>query len=185
MGSGGSAGVIAMMDLLVQDLDKDMTESSTEEKNAKAEYEQLMVDSADKRRQDSKSLVDKQSAKADLQGALEASQGKKTIAETAAVDMQKVEGCVEVIPPADLSPRDLDGDLTEKATVERNADAALPIPIPEMAATAYKEQAGDGHGVTTTMDILVHDLDRNLTESATLPQRVHEEKDFASGKCIQ
>jgi len=79
--AAGSAGVIAMMDLLVQDLDKEMTESATEEKNAKAEYEQLIADSADKRRQDSKSLVDKQSAKADLQSALQESQGKKKIAE--------------------------------------------------------------------------------------------------------
>merc|ERR1712204_63042 len=36
---------------------------------------------ADKRRQDSKSLVDKQSAKADLQSALEQNQGKKKLAE--------------------------------------------------------------------------------------------------------
>jgi len=78
--SGGSAGVMAMMDLLVQDLDKDMVESATEEKNAKAEYEQLISHSADKRRQDSKSLVDKQSAKADLQSALEESLGRKKTA---------------------------------------------------------------------------------------------------------
>jgi len=79
--SGGSAGVISMMDLLVQDLDKDMEVSATEEKNAKSGYEQLISESADKRRQDSKSLVDKQSAKADLQSALEENQGGKKAAE--------------------------------------------------------------------------------------------------------
>jgi len=64
-------GVVSMMDLLIKDLDKEMTEAETEEKDAQADYEILMKDSADKRGQDSKSLTDKSSAKADLQAQLE------------------------------------------------------------------------------------------------------------------
>jgi len=44
-----SNGVIGMIDLLVADLDKEMTEAETEEKNAQADYEEMMADSAEKR----------------------------------------------------------------------------------------------------------------------------------------
>jgi len=66
-----SNGVIAMMDILVKNLDKEMTEASTDEKNAQADYEQAMSDSAEKRAADSKSLADKQSAKADAAESLQ------------------------------------------------------------------------------------------------------------------
>jgi len=66
-----SNGIIAMMDTLIKDLDKEMTEAEVEEKDAQADYEQMMKDSADKRAEDSKSLTDKQSALADLKSGLE------------------------------------------------------------------------------------------------------------------
>merc|ERR1719183_1820581 len=66
-----SGGVIAMIDLLVKDLDKEMTVATTEEKDAQGDYEQMMKDSADKRADDAKSLSDKESALADMQAALE------------------------------------------------------------------------------------------------------------------
>merc|ERR1719410_2529223 len=66
-----------MVDLLVQDLDKAMTESATEEKNAQADYEKSTADAADKRRQDTKSLTDKEAAKADMTSSLEKSQEDK------------------------------------------------------------------------------------------------------------
>jgi len=69
--SGESNGVIAMIDLLIKDLDKEMTEASTEEKNSQAEYEQTMSDSAEKRASDSKSLTDKGGAKAEAESDLE------------------------------------------------------------------------------------------------------------------
>merc|ERR1719469_1313158 len=75
--SGDSNSVIAMMDLLVKDLDQEMTVSETEETNAQAAYEKTIADSADKRRQDSKSMTDKEAAKADLEGALEKSGADK------------------------------------------------------------------------------------------------------------
>jgi len=61
-----SGGVIAMIDTLIKDLDTEMTEAEVNEKNDQEEYEQLMTDSADKRAQDSKSIEEKEGAKADL-----------------------------------------------------------------------------------------------------------------------
>jgi len=65
-------GVISMIDLLIKDLQKEMTEAETQEKDSQADYAQLMTDSADKRTIDSKSLIEKNSAKADQEAALQA-----------------------------------------------------------------------------------------------------------------
>jgi len=65
-----STGVIAMMDNMIADLDKEITEIEVEEKENQAEYEQFMSDSAGKRASDSKSIEDKESAKADLSATL-------------------------------------------------------------------------------------------------------------------
>merc|ERR1712048_839486 len=56
-----------MIDLLIKELDTELTEAETEEKLAQEEYEQLMADSAEKRAADSKSLSDKSAAKGDLE----------------------------------------------------------------------------------------------------------------------
>jgi len=69
--SEDSMGVMAMMDLLIADLDKEMTEAETEEKDAQADYEKTMQDSAEKRTKDSKLLGEKESTKADLEADLE------------------------------------------------------------------------------------------------------------------
>merc|ERR1719146_513624 len=61
-----------MIDLLIKDIDKEMTEAETTEKDAQADYEQAMSDSRDKRAEDSKSLADKQKAKADTNADMEA-----------------------------------------------------------------------------------------------------------------
>merc|ERR1712151_682170 len=60
------SGVTAMMDLLVADLDKEMQTMEVDEKNAQKEYETFMSDSQEKRAQDSKSIEDKESSKAEL-----------------------------------------------------------------------------------------------------------------------
>merc|ERR1719284_1513263 len=67
-----STGAIAMIDLLVKDLDKEMTEAKVEEKNSQSAYEQLMADSASKRAADLKSISTKTSEKANLEEAKEA-----------------------------------------------------------------------------------------------------------------
>jgi len=60
-----------MIDLLIKDLDKEMTVAQTEEKDAQGDYEQMMTDSAAKRAEDSKTLGNKEATLADLQAALE------------------------------------------------------------------------------------------------------------------
>merc|ERR1719379_1276350 len=65
-----SNGIIAMMDALIKDLDKEMTEAEVTEKDAQADYEKMMKDSAEKRAEDSKTLTDKEGALADLQTGL-------------------------------------------------------------------------------------------------------------------
>merc|ERR550537_48894 len=62
-----SNGVIAMIDLMIGDLTKEMTEAKTTEKNAQEDYEQTMKDSAAKRSDDSQSLADKTKAKAETE----------------------------------------------------------------------------------------------------------------------
>merc|ERR1719262_976996 len=58
------------MDMMIADLDKEITEVESEEAAKKKEYEQFMADSAAKRAQDAKSIEDKESAKADLEARL-------------------------------------------------------------------------------------------------------------------
>jgi len=65
-----SSGVIHMIDLLIADLDKEMTQAEVTEKNAQQDYETFMSDSQDKRAEDSKSLTDKASTRADLETSL-------------------------------------------------------------------------------------------------------------------
>jgi len=72
-----SGGVIGMIDLLIKDLDKEMTEAATTEKDSQADYEVMMRESAEKRVADSKSLADKQGTKADTEKALADSSAEK------------------------------------------------------------------------------------------------------------
>merc|ERR1712087_1003218 len=65
------SGVMNMLDLLVTDLDKEMAEITTDEKNAQAEYETFMSDSQAKRAGDSASIADKEGAKAGLEQRLQ------------------------------------------------------------------------------------------------------------------
>jgi len=67
-----SGGVVMMLTIMIRDVDKEIVASKVEENEAQKEYETLIGDSAMKRRQDSKSLGDKESAKADLEEALQA-----------------------------------------------------------------------------------------------------------------
>jgi septal ring factor EnvC (AmiA/AmiB activator) len=62
-----SGGVMAMLDLLIADMDKEMTEADVAEKEAQKEYEQMIEDSAAKRAGDSKSISDKEANKVELQ----------------------------------------------------------------------------------------------------------------------
>merc|ERR1719456_1470246 len=63
-----------MIDLLIGELEKEMTEAEQEEKDAQADYETMMKDSAEKRTLDAKAITEKEAAKADMQGELETTQ---------------------------------------------------------------------------------------------------------------
>jgi len=73
-----SGGVMAMMDALVADLDKEMQEMDVEEKDAQKEYEEFTTDAAEKRVMDSKSITEKNGAKADAEALLEKETGERT-----------------------------------------------------------------------------------------------------------
>merc|ERR1719362_1948897 len=64
-------GVIAMVDLLIKDLDKQMQEAGVTEKNSQEEYETMMKQSAAKRAADSKSITDKSAEKASTEESLQ------------------------------------------------------------------------------------------------------------------
>merc|ERR1719465_36156 len=62
-----STGVIAMIDLLKRDLDKEMTEAEVTEKDSQKDYEQMMDDAAEKRAEDVKAITEKEGVKADTE----------------------------------------------------------------------------------------------------------------------
>jgi len=66
-----SGGVLAMMDLLIKDLDKEMAGADVDEKNAQADYEKFLADAAEKRGKDSTLVGEKEGAKAEAQSTLE------------------------------------------------------------------------------------------------------------------
>lgn len=59
-----NAGVLAMLDLLINDIDKQNTEMEMTEKESQADYEKFMKDAASKRAEDSKLLTDKMESEA-------------------------------------------------------------------------------------------------------------------------
>jgi len=72
-----AGGVLAMMDLLVKEVDKEMTTAEVEEKDAQSDYEKLMKESSDKRAADSKTLTEKTAMKAEMETELQSHTEKK------------------------------------------------------------------------------------------------------------
>jgi chromosome segregation ATPase len=87
-----SNGVISMIDLLVADLDKEMTEAETEEKNSQSEYDKTIADAKVDRVSLSKSLKEKTAAKADLTSDLETLKGDKKSTEMELMATEKFIG---------------------------------------------------------------------------------------------
>jgi len=67
-----SGGVIAMMDTLVRDLEKEIQVAGAEEKNAQEDYEKTMEDSKETRTASAKLLEDKKAAKAEADDSVQA-----------------------------------------------------------------------------------------------------------------
>jgi len=82
-------GVVAMVDLLVKDLDAQMQEADVSEKNSQEEYEVMMKESASKRAADSKSITDKSAEKASTEESLQAEQDSKAGATTEHMNTMK------------------------------------------------------------------------------------------------
>jgi hypothetical protein len=78
--SGENTGVIAMIDILEGDLDKEMTEGTTAEKEAQKDYETFVADSAAKRTEDSKTLANKVETKAATEVSLQEHEAAATAA---------------------------------------------------------------------------------------------------------
>merc|ERR1719272_765904 len=66
-----------MMDLLVAEVEKEMTEAGVEEKDSQGDYEELMGQSATKRADDSKTITEKTAAKAEMETELQESNDSK------------------------------------------------------------------------------------------------------------
>ena len=73
--------IIAMLDELAADLDKEMTVAQAEEKDAQAAYQRATSDAKDKRAQDTKMITDKKGVTADTEAALQTASDDKASAE--------------------------------------------------------------------------------------------------------
>merc|ERR1719171_1323698 len=75
---GKSNGVIALMDMLLKELQDGITEAEHEEKTAQSDYERLMSESQKSRATMVESITSKEVAKADLDTKIEATKEKKS-----------------------------------------------------------------------------------------------------------
>jgi len=75
---GKSNGVIALMDMLLKELQDGITEAENEEKTAQSDYERLMSESQASRATMVESITSKEVAKADLDTKIEATKEKKS-----------------------------------------------------------------------------------------------------------
>jgi len=131
--SGETNGVIAMIDTLIRDLDKEMTEAESEEKNGQKQYEETMNDAAKKRAADLKSIAGKEKAKADFEEgkatdeATKEVEGKELKA-TSMVVMQLHQECDWLVQNFELrkQARAEEGDALQQAkAILSGADFAL------------------------------------------------------------
>merc|ERR1719335_1733677 len=73
--SGKSAGVIGLMDMMVQDLSDDMKDAEYEEKTSQADYQKLMSSSEETRAANTKAITSKNASKAQMEGKLQDMKG--------------------------------------------------------------------------------------------------------------
>merc|ERR1719424_856252 len=120
-------GVIAMVDLLIRDLEKEMTEAETEEKDAQRDYEEMMDDAAQKRSDAVKAIAEKENAKADAEQTKMEAEGSKAaedseLAATTEYEMQLHSECDWLIQNYDVRKearaQERDALLGAKATLE-------------------------------------------------------------------
>merc|ERR1719326_1923760 len=76
------------MDLLKNDLEKEITEMTMEEKDSQEDYEKAMADAAEKRSTDSKAMTEKEGAKAELEAELQKNKDSKKASETELMELE-------------------------------------------------------------------------------------------------
>merc|ERR1719253_710813 len=79
---GKSNGVLALMDMLMKELQGDVTEATHNEETSQKDYERLMADSQASRGQNVESITDKEGAKADMDVKAEQTKQQKASQET-------------------------------------------------------------------------------------------------------
>lgn len=84
----GGGGVLALIDSLVADLEREITEMKTEEQDAQREYEDMIKDSGEKRSMDARSITEKEGTKAELQERLHKMVVKKEGLQKEAMDTE-------------------------------------------------------------------------------------------------
>jgi len=89
-----SSGVIAMIDLIVKDLEKEVLEMEMIEKEAQKDYEKFMSDAAEKRAMDSKAITDKTAAKAATEEELESNKEAMSSTQTDLMETVKYIGAL-------------------------------------------------------------------------------------------
>merc|ERR550514_1278957 len=80
---GKSNGVIALMEMLVKELNGDLTQAKHDEETAQKDYERLMGDSQASRAQNVEGITDKEAAKADMDVKVEQSKQENGAQQTA------------------------------------------------------------------------------------------------------
>jgi hypothetical protein len=72
-----SSDVLAMIDVLIKDVEKEIVEAQTTEKDSEADYDRAMNNAREKRTLDTKTLTDKAAAKASVEAEVQGTQKEK------------------------------------------------------------------------------------------------------------
>jgi septal ring factor EnvC (AmiA/AmiB activator) len=87
-----SNGVMAMIDLILADVDKEIQTMKVDEKDAQSDYETFMSDASNKRAEDSKTITDKDSAKAETETELQSNTDSQKSKQIEAMETAKYIG---------------------------------------------------------------------------------------------
>lgn len=86
-----AGGVTALVDMLIKDLESQLSEAKKDEENAQKEYEQMMNDSAKARAADAQSITDKTAEKADAETRLQENKVAKKISHESLQELKQEE----------------------------------------------------------------------------------------------
>merc|ERR1719487_2399149 len=84
-----SNGVIAMMDMMINDIKTENTEATMEEKDSQEDYETMMANAKTKRKQDTNTITEKEAVKAELETEFQKNTDAKKAQETELAALQE------------------------------------------------------------------------------------------------